>query len=126
MVKTAASSRPAPLQPKDEWSQPFGEPAALPPPAEQEADQPARSYTGLLYSREGSAAIGGETVRRVARVAAAVHSPHIDDGGVRVLGLDLERGDQRILRIDDDAVRFALGPEADGEMRYQSAPSGSE
>lgn len=71
-------------------------------------------------------AVVAEAVGGMAGVAAAVHPPHINDGGVGMFRLDLQRRDERILRVDHDAVRFALGPEADGEMRGQSPPSGCE
>jgi hypothetical protein len=38
------------------------------------------------------------------------------DGGVGALGLHSKRGNQRVLRIDGDAVGFALGHEAHGVM----------
>src|SRR5207342_728010 len=38
------------------------------------------------------------------------------DGGVGALGLDPERSDQRVLRVDGDAVGLALGHEAYGVM----------
>ena len=62
------------------------------------------------------AAVGCERVGGVARVAAAILPADIGDGGVRTLGLHFERGNQRGLRIDGDAVGFALGDEAHGVM----------
>ena len=50
------------------------------------------------------------------RIAAAILPAHISDGGVGMLGLHFERGNQRVLRIDGDAVGFALGDEAHGVM----------
>jgi TPR repeat protein len=52
----------------------------------------------------------------MARIAAAILPAHIGDGGVGALGLHFERGNQRVLRIDGDAVGFALGDEAYGVM----------
>jgi hypothetical protein len=52
----------------------------------------------------------------VPRIAAAILPAHIGDGGVRTLALHFERGNQRVLRIDGDAVGFALGDEAHGVM----------
>jgi hypothetical protein len=63
-----------------------------------------------------SASVGGEVVGWMAGVAAAVLPAYIGDGGVGPLGLDLERRDQCILRLDGDAVRFALGRQAYREM----------
>jgi hypothetical protein len=61
----------------------------------------------------------GEGVSGVAGVAAAVLAAHIGDDGVGPLDLHLERGDQRIVGSHDDAVRFALRPEADRVLRCQ-------
>jgi len=67
--------------------------------------------------RPGSlAAVAGEAVGRMPRIAAAILPAHIGDGGVGMLGLHFERGNQRVLRIDGDAVGFALGDEAHGVM----------
>lgn len=52
----------------------------------------------------------------MARVAPAILPTHISNGGVGALGLHFERGDQRVLRVDGDAVGFALGHEADSVM----------
>ena len=65
---------------------------------------------------ENLAAGAGEFVGRMPRIAAAILPAHIGDGGVGMLGLHFERGNQRILRIDGDAVGFALGDEAHGVM----------
>jgi len=54
----------------------------------------------------------------MARIAAAILPAHIGDGGVWALGLHFERGNQRVLRIDGDAVGFALGYEADSVMGW--------
>lgn len=62
------------------------------------------------------AAVAGQAMSGMARIATAVLPAHIGDGGVGALGLHLERGNQRVLRIDGDAVGFALGHEADSVM----------
>ena len=42
------------------------------------------------------------------RIAAAILPAHISDGGVGMLGLHFERGNQRVLRVDGDAVALPL------------------
>src|SRR5262245_43927133 len=74
----------------------------LPPPPRTEA--------------RSSAAVAGEAVGRMPRIAAAILPAHIGDGGVGTLALHFERGNPRVLRIDGDAVGFALGDEAHGVM----------
>src|SRR5262245_1364822 len=63
-----------------------------------------------------SGAVAGEAVGRMPRIAAAILPAHIGDGGVGTLALHFERSNQRVLRIDGDAVGFALGDEAHGVM----------
>lgn len=65
---------------------------------------------------ENLTAVAGEAVGRMARIAAAILAADIGDGGVGALGLDPERSDQRVLRVDGDAVGLALGHEAYGVM----------
>src|SRR6476646_3122473 len=70
-----------------------------------------------LRRQAGSlAAVAGEAMGRMPRIAAAILPAHISDGGVGMLGLHFERGNQRVLRIDGDAVGFALRDEAHGVM----------
>src|SRR5262249_44899866 len=57
-----------------------------------------------------------ERMRRVAGVAPLVLMTHVGDQRLGALGLDLEGGDQRILRIDRDAIGVSLQPEPDGKM----------
>jgi len=64
-----------------------------------------------------SAAVSGEAVGRVAGVAAAVLPAHIGNGGVWALGLHPECRNQRVLRVDGDAVGLALGHKAYCVMR---------
>lgn len=52
----------------------------------------------------------------MARVAAAVQPSHIDDGRLWLIGLNLQRRNQRILRVDDDAVGFSPQPQAYSEL----------
>jgi len=65
---------------------------------------------------EKLAAVAGEAVGRMTRIAAAILPADIGDGGVGALGLDPERSDQRVLRVDGDAVGLALGHEAHSVM----------
>ena len=69
-----------------------------------------------------SAAVAGEAMGRMARVAAAILPAHIGDGRVGMLALHLERRDYRVLRVDRDAVGLALGDEADGVMGWRRFP----
>src|SRR5262249_3038402 len=58
---------------------------------------------------------------RMSRVAAFVLRPRIGDGGGRALRLDLERGDQGILGIDDDVTGLAAELVADGEFHRRAS-----
>ena len=62
------------------------------------------------------AAVGGQRMGRVARIAAAILAADIGDGCVGALGLDPQRRDQRIFRDYGDAVSLALGHEAHSVM----------
>ncbi len=52
----------------------------------------------------------------MARVAAAVQPSHIGDGRLWLIGLNLQRRNQRIFRVDDNAVGFSPQPEAYSEL----------
>ena len=52
----------------------------------------------------------------MARVAAAVQPSHIGDGRLWLIGLNLQRRNQRIFRVDDDAVGFSPQLEAYSEL----------
>ena len=74
---------------------------------------------GVRWSAvDASAAVRREAMCGMARVATAVLPAYIGDGGIRPLGLHLERGDERIFGVDRHAVRLALGPEAHGVMGW--------
>ena len=77
---------------------------------------PGRGARASGRLAENLAAVDGEVVGRMPRIAAAILPADIGDGGVGSLGFHFERGNQRVLRVDGDAVGFALGNEAHGVM----------
>jgi hypothetical protein len=59
----------------------------------------------------------------MARVTAPVLPPHIHDQGFRALGLDLERGDECVFRIDDYVFGFAVQLQSDSELQWLTPKS---
>jgi hypothetical protein len=71
-------------------------------------------------------ALAGEPVHGVTRVATLVLMADVGDVGLRAFHLDLQRGNQRVLRVHDDVAGLALHPKADGELHLRSPASNSE
>jgi len=65
-------------------------------------------------------------VPRMTRVAAPVLVTHVGDGGLWALHLDLERRNQRVLRVDGDVTGPAIKLEADRELHARSSIPGNQ
>ena len=74
-------------------------------------------------SDTNSVAVCGPCVRRMARVAPAVLRTNVHDARVRVLGLDLEGGNERVFGLHHGVVGFSFQLQPDGEThrRWPSA-----
>jgi hypothetical protein len=66
--------------------------------------------------RELLNAIFRQRMGGMARVAAAIQSSHIGDDRLWLIGLNLQRRNQRIFRVDHNAVGFSPQPEAYSEL----------
>jgi hypothetical protein len=58
----------------------------------------------------------GESVRRIAGIAAPVLRTDIHDDGFRMLRFDFKRGNERIFGIHNEVVRFTIQLKSNHEL----------
>jgi hypothetical protein len=69
----------------------------------------------LEHAALGSAVIGRERMGRVACITAAIGRAYVRNPCVGVIGLDLERGNERVLGIEDEVSGLSLPLQSDRE-----------
>ena len=66
--------------------------------------------------------LAAESAHGVTGVATFILLAHIGDQRLRTLHLNLEGGDQRIFRVDDNVSRFALNFKTDRKLHLRALP----